>query len=209
MQGLIQQISAVRKTEIRKLVGERLRQFSELHKQGNAEWFSELCFCILTANSTAKKGIQIQNALGTKGFLQLPERQLAKKLKLLGHRFYNKRAEFIAKARAYKNIKDKILSFKSEFEARDWLAQTVLGIGYKEASHFLRNVGFRNLAILDRHILSLMHEHRMLAEKPKSLNRQRYLDAEQKLSRLAIAARLSQAELDLFLWFLKTGKVLK
>jgi N-glycosylase/DNA lyase len=49
----------------------------------------------------------------------------------------------------------------------------------------------------------------MIEEKPKTLNRKKYLHAEEKLSVLAKKVCLSQSELDLFLWFLKTGKVLK
>ncbi len=209
MRELAKKIASAKRLPETKLVRQRLCEFKELGKKNNKHWFSELCFCILTANSTAEKGIQIQRALGANGFLAIPEKQLAKKLKALGHRFYNKRAEFIVKARQHKNLKDKVLSFNLECEAREWLAQNVLGIGYKEASHFLRNVGFENLAILDRHVLSLMHEHAMLREKPISLNKKNYLEAEKELGALAKKTGLSHAELDLYLWFLKTGKVLK
>lgn len=209
MQQLLKQINEAKKTQISELISLRERQFLTRKQQGNAEWFSELCFCILTANSTAEKGLQIQNALGYNGFAKLPEKQLVKKLKSLGYRFYNRRAAFIVEARAHKKIKDKIVSIENEFAARDWLAENIKGIGYKEASHFLRNVGYQNLAILDRHILSLMQEHGMIAVKPNSLNRARYLEAEKKLLPLANSAKLSQSKLDLFLWFFKTGKVLK
>ena len=40
------------------------------------------------------------------------------------------------------------------YQAREWLVHNVKGIGYKEAGHFSRNIGFtQDLAILDRHIL--------------------------------------------------------
>lgn len=209
MQELAQKINSLKNSPVSGLVQERLRQFKALHSKGNDEWFSELCFCILTANSTAEKGIQIQNALGAKGFLSLPQKQLTKKLKTIGHRFYNKRAEFIVEARKNRNIKDKVLSFESEAVAREWLVENIKGIGCKEASHFLRNVGFENSAILDRHVFALMHEHSMIQEKPKTVSKRCYFESEKKLAVLAEQTGLSQAALDLYLWFMKTGKVLK
>jgi len=48
-------------------IEQRLKEFAILHQQGNDEWFSELCFCILTANSQAKRAIAIQQELGAEG----------------------------------------------------------------------------------------------------------------------------------------------
>jgi len=84
-----------------------------------------------------------------------------------------------------------------------------VGLGYKEASHFLRNTGSKNVAILDRHILALMHSHKLIAEIPKPLNKNKYLEIEQKFNQLASKLNMTPARLDLAMWYLKTGKVLK
>ena len=107
------------------------------------------------------------------------------------------------------NIKDIIQKIKDERTAREWLVNNVKGLGYKEASHFLRNVGYNNVAILDRHILNLMVENKLLKEKPKTLNKKLYLDIENKLELLAKKLGLNLAELDFYMWYLKTGEVLK
>jgi N-glycosylase/DNA lyase len=91
---------------------------------------------------------------------------------------------------------------------RDWLVENVKGIGFKEASHFLRNTGSKDVAILDRHILSLMIEHKII-EKPKTLTPKSYLLIEKKFIKLANRLEITPAKLDLLMWYLKTGEVLK
>jgi N-glycosylase/DNA lyase len=193
------------------MVKERLEEFKLLHSLGEDLWFSELCFCLLTANSSAKKCMEIQEKMGS-GFATLPLNKLSAKLKKLGYRFYNKRAEYIIAARKHTpGLKKKIipLAKKDTRNARQWLVENVLGMGYKEASHFLRNVGYTDVAILDRHILRTMAENNMIPAMPKSLNRVQYLTHENLLRLIAFRFKMSLAALDLYLWYLKTGKVLK
>ena len=87
--------------------------------------------------------------------------------------------------------------------------ENVKGLGYKEASHFLRNVGYKDIAILDRHILRVLHENEIIQETPKQLTRRRYFMIENLMQNIAEDLDISLAELDLFLWHTKTGKVLK
>ena len=102
----------------------------------------------------------------------------------------------------------RLLQDGSEETAREWLVENVKGIGYKEASHFLRNTGSLNLAILDRHILSVMAEHRII-RRPKTLTKKRYLAIEKKFLKTAAARGMPPAELDLYIWQMKTGYVMK
>ncbi|MDH5686092.1 MAG: N-glycosylase/DNA lyase [Hadesarchaea archaeon] len=206
---LVGRVNELRGGKVGKLIARRMREFKELGRKGNEEWFSELCFCILTANSTARRGMKIQRELGSKGFLTLPLEELRHKLRAAGHRFSNTRAHFIFEARRFRNIKNIIERFKDARQARGWLVENVRGLGYKESSHFLRNVGFDELAILDRHVLSVLHEYGLIDEVPRSLTRGRYMDIEEKLVGLAEKLGLTLGELDLYLWYLKTGKVLK
>lgn len=208
MQALIKNIELLKKSSVGNLVKQRVKDFEQVFNSNNERWFSELCFCLLTANSSAIMGIKVQDALGFDGFSNLSQNDLTKRLQELGHRFYNVRAGFITEARKNINIKEKIQSFNDERQARDWLVEDIKGLGMKESSHFLRNVGYKNIAILDKHIINVLSEHNII-ERPKNLNKQRYLDIEEKLEELAKATSLSLGELDLYLWYMKTGKVLK
>jgi len=208
LETVVRSVERLKSSEVSELVAEKMREFKEFGRKGNEVWFSELCFCILTANSTAKLGLKIQGELGD-GFLTLPKKELTRRLKELGHRFYNKRADFIVSARKFERMKDIITKFSDVQRAREWLTENVDGIGWKEASHFLRNVGFEDVAILDRHILALMREQGLIGQVPRTLTRRRYLEIEEKLKELAEKIGLSLAELDLYMWYLKTGQVLK
>ncbi len=206
-------ISSVRKLEreIGHLVSKRVSEFQKVNRMGNEEWFSELCFCILTANSTAELGMKIQREVGS-GFLHMEKEELEEVLKSLGHRFWRKRAEFIVNARRFSNIKDivePIVKARGQRAAREWIAVNIKGLGYKEASHFLRNVGYFDLAILDRHILAVMKDYGLIDSIPSSLSRKKYLEIEKKFFELSELTSIKPGILDFYLWYMRTGKVLK
>jgi len=209
MKELIAQIEKLKLSMIKSLVDKRILEFKRLGKKPNKEIFKELCFCLLTANFNAERAIVIQTRIDNE-FLRLSEKKLAKRLKELGYRFPNTRARYIVAAREYmRNIKQKLDVFDDEeCKAREWLVREVLGLGYKEASHFQRNIGYRNLAIIDFHIVDLLVKSKLL-KKPKVLNKKTYLHVEKLLKKLGKELNLNLAELDLYLWYLETGKVLK
>ncbi len=179
------------------------RRVSELKKNKNP--FSELCFCILTANYTAEGGMRIQKECD---FSKMGKEEIRNALKKLGHRFPNMRAEFINEAKGKKNMLYELEKMESSQERREWLAKNVKGIGYKEASHFLRNIGYMDVAIVDRHIVNLLAERGMV-KKPKSITKKHYLEIEKELEKICGLAKMPQGELDFYLWYMKTGKILK
>ncbi|MEM0372823.1 MAG: N-glycosylase/DNA lyase [archaeon] len=206
MERLLEQINLLKNSPVKKTIEARMKEFRK--KKTNAEIFSELCFCIMTANFSAERAIAIQNKM-KEGFLSLNEKQLARKLREHGHRFPNARAKHIASCQKHAtDIKRILLSFNSEKEAREWLVRNVRGFGMKEASHFLRNIGYDNVAIIDFHIVDLL-ERNGIIKRPKTLTKKKYLEIEEKLEKLAAKAKLTLGELDLYLWFLETGKVFK
>ena len=207
MKELLEKVRSLEQSSINDLVNQRLMEFSSFKTKSEDEWFSELCFCILTANAKQKTGATIQNQLSAQGFKTLSQESLAELIKVNKHRFHNTKAKYIVKAREFANIKSIILD-KTEQQARDWLVESINGIGMKEASHFLRNTGGQNLAILDRHILSLLAEHNIIT-KPRKLSVQNYLEIEHKFTEIASTLRMTPAKLDLFLWYMQTGEVLK
>ncbi len=210
METLIKIIENLKNSPIKQIIDSRMKEFSELGKKSSNEIFKELCFCLLTANFSAHGGIKIQDAVGD-GFLILPEDELAKKLSELGHRFPNTRAKYIFEARKYKeDIKEILNNLKNELEAREWIVKNIKGLGMKESSHFLRNIGYKNLAIIDFHIIDLLARNNLI-EKPKSksLQPKKYIEIENLLGEIAKKTNLSLGELDLYLWYEETGKVLK
>lgn len=193
-------------------VGDLVRgRMEEFKRVGGSEegLFEELCFCILTANFSAERGIGIQRAIGN-GFLRFGEQELFERLKELGHRYPKARAKYIVEARRfYGKLKDRLRGFPDAKAAREWLVEGIKGLGYKEASHFLRNVGFKDVAIIDRHILKFLREKGLIGEIPKSLGKGRYLELEKLLLAIASKLGISAGELDLYIWYIMTGKVLK
>lgn len=194
---------------IQSMIKQRIEEFERLRSRGtDADWFSEMCFCILTANSTARLGIELQKTLGD-GCITLSQSNVEAILRTGGHRFARPRADYICRARAHQKLKAIIESFPDDASAREWLVENISGLGYKEASHFLRNTGHFGVAILDRHILKIMKEYSLIPAIPKTLTRKRYLEIEKVLSRLAETVDMPLGVLDFYLWFMRTGEILK
>jgi len=197
---LINSILELKNGNIRNSIDQRIGEFKNLGKKSGNEIFKELCFCLLTANFNAARAIKIQSEIGD-GFLNLSEKRLAATLRALGYRYPNIRAKYIVEARKYARGRTPRID-------RDWLVKNIKGLGYKEASHFLRNIGHENFAIIDFHIIDLLVRHN-LAERPKTLTRSKYIEIENLLRKIAKKSGLTLAELDLYLWYMETGKVLK
>jgi N-glycosylase/DNA lyase len=207
MQQLIQKIEELKKTQIKNQIDKRIQEFKSINKKSNDEIFKELCFCILTANYNAEKTIKIQNEIGD-CFLSDNQNELQEKLKTYGHRFPNKRAEYIHKAKNCKDKLNEVISFHDKKTIREWLVNNVKGLGYKETSHLLRNLGFDDYAIIDFHIIDILVENNVI-QRPKTLTKNKYLEIEDILRILAQKTNLTLAELDLYLWYMETGKILK
>ncbi|MEM2099751.1 MAG: N-glycosylase/DNA lyase [Thermoproteota archaeon] len=194
--------------KVRGTVLKRLRQFEEA-EASRERIFSELCFCILTANCSAEGGLRVQEEIG-EGFLKLSRSQLSRRLRSLGYRYPNTRAKYIVEAR--KRCEDVLRIINEDGDptrVRRWLADNVPGIGFKEASHFLRNIGFKNLAIIDKHVLRVLHRYGYIVSIPQNLSRAKYLEIEKILSKIAGELNMTLAELDLYLWYMDTGRILK
>jgi len=93
---------------------------------------------------------------------------------------------------------------------RDWLVKHVKGLGLKEASHFLRNIGMgEELAILDRHILKNLVCLGVIAGVPASLTPSRYKEIESRMKTFSSSIGIPMGELDLILWYRETGSIFK
>jgi N-glycosylase/DNA lyase len=92
-------------------------------------------------------------------------------------------------------------------ELRDYLINRVNGMGYKAASHFLRDIGALDLAIVDTHVLKykpyFMPKDKQHYEpgSPKQ-----YLEIEKYFSEWAYKEfDMAPAYLDWFIWTLESG----
>ncbi len=201
-----------RKTDIRK----RLKEFGAVHKGCDADIFAELCFCITTANANALMCDKAISELKASGLILGGTcGQIRPKLK--GRvRFHNKKAEYIVGARRlFKRGKcidmKTLLGMNDVFAMREWLVENVLGLGYKEASHFLRNIGLgRDIAILDRHILKNLYKYGAISKVPDSVgSRKIYMAIEENMRSFSRRAGIPMDELDLLFWSMQTGFIFK
>jgi len=207
MNGLIKEIEDLKQSKTKEIIDNRIREFKKINKNSNEELFSEMCFCILTANYNAEKTIKIQNEIGN-SFCEDSKDALCEKLKEYGHRFPNARADYIMCSRIYKNNLSNLVNNNNYKIIREWIVKNIKGLGLKEASHFLRNIGFDDYAIIDFHIIDLLVKYGII-KRPKSLTKNKYLEIEETLREIGKKTNLTLAELDLYLWYMETGKILK
>ncbi len=213
VESLAATVGELRKNlDVKSIVDERIAEFLEVNEMDSYAWFEELTYCLLTAYSSAVRGQLCVDALCDCGaLLEGSLEEVAETLRCQGHRFAERRAEYIVGARSLApGLKGIIQKFDTTGEARRWLVENVRGLGWKEASHFLRNVGYLDVAIIDRHILSNMREHGLVtADGKKGLTKRRYLEYEGMLKKVAEKLGMTLGEMDLYLWYRKTGQVLK
>jgi N-glycosylase/DNA lyase len=167
--------------------------------------FAELCFCFLTANSSAELGIKIQAKVGDEGFRNLKEEELARIFREMGHRYPEIRAHYITLARNFQI--SQVLNQKDGKKAREILIN-LKGIGWKESSHFLRNVGFDDVAIVDRHIYRFLVRHKLVPFQ-KTITPRLYLMCEKVLEDISKKLDIPLSALDLFIFYKQAGVVLK
>lgn len=157
--------------------------------------FYHACFCILAPQAKFNNNLFIVD-------------------KLKEFDFYNKfidlntLSNLCKKSRFYNMKAKRLLSLKDNFklilsivhsdnltveEKRSWLAKNVNGFGLKASSHFLRNLGYSSIAILDTHIFKFIE-----CKPPKSSKE--YYNIEKIFISIANKLHLSAAELDLIVW---------
>ncbi len=217
---MIEQEKAVK--ELQTLYGEkrdaiqnRLQEFKQVLNHSDDDVFAELCFCLLTPQSSAKTCWAAVTRLKERSLLLKGE---ANEIQphLNDVRFGDSKAKYIVEARGLftkdgsLHLKSHLSGFANRFELREWMVENVKGLGYKEASHFLRNVGLGGeFAILDRHILRNLKRLKVIPEVPVTITKKRYLEIEEKLRRFSREIGIPLANLDLLFWSRETGWIFK
>jgi len=202
--------------ERRHQIRERIEEFAEIGRSGTDEdLFAEMVFCFFTGGCSARMGINslaaVRPMLMTADVEQLTNA-------LLGvHRYPNARSKYIVHSRDSlqeqlgMRLRERLDSFANADERRDWLVRdrAIKGLGYKEASHYLRNIGYRGYAILDKHVLNCLAELKIIGEPKPPNTRSMYLSVEDKLRQFSNDIEIDFDEIDLVLWSMKTGQILK
>jgi N-glycosylase/DNA lyase len=194
----------------------RLAQFRDIWKTGsNERLWEELVYCIFTAGASARMGLKSIEAVGA--LLCDGTREEMTRALVSVHRYPRARPGYIVTTRDYlrkdcgMRLRDRLEGFADPLERRDWLAREpgIKGLRYKESSHFLRNIGFSGYAILDKHVLRSLAELGIIETPNPPTTRTRYLETEQLMKKFARAVRINFDELDLVLWSMRTGEILK
>lgn len=194
--------------DVQPAIQQRLAEFAAVP---TSEYFYELCFCVCTPQSKARHAHAVVEQLrmrefATKPFnptdiLRQPECYV---------RFHNTKARrLLAVQQQFPTIAEVLHSAQTPQHKRLWLAANIQGIGMKEAAHFLRNIGYRNLGILDRHILRHLVQYKVFPALPSIGTVRSYSAAEQAFAAFADAIGIPMDELDLFFWYLEAGEIFK
>lgn len=190
--------------------------------------WSELCVCILSSNvpfesatsafeHLRRKGLlEKEYLLGNEGATSILSKELSKPLYLPHRRDGNlrkyrfpriKASHIVGAAQAIyiegDSIKSLLSKSGSAYEARDFLTRRVPGIGLKQSSLFLRNIGYtRSLAIIDTHILNFLRtlELSQKMKTTRSLSKERYKKLEKMLQALAGQLDAELSILDFAIW---------
>ncbi len=192
----------------------RLRELALNWEKPDRHVFAELAFCICTPLSRAVHCNEAIDELERTGALFTGNAEDIRAY--MGRvRFNRNKSRYIVNARDFLTEKGRIrikkkLNVDDVQEARRWLDKNIMGIGYKEASHFLRNLGFgRDLAILDVHVLKLLKEFKVIGSIPDPVSKKRYISIENRMKGFAEKINVPLIELDLLLWYNETGMIVK
>ncbi|WP_294065348.1 N-glycosylase/DNA lyase [uncultured Fusobacterium sp.] len=203
--------------EKQKDIEKRLREFKEIWEKGsNEDIHAELSFCILTPQSKAVNAWKAITTLRENGLLfNGSAEDIVEYLNIV--RFKNNKAKYLVALREQmQNEKGEIItkdffnSITDVKEKREWIVKNIKGMAYKEAGHFLRNVGFgKEIAILDRHILKNLVKLEVIEDVPKSLTPKLYLEIEEKMKAYCKFISIPMDSLDLLLWYKEAGEIFK
>lgn len=187
------------------------RRLEDFSKVSSSEFFYELVYCLLTPQSSAGNASKAVELLKLHDFFSrsIDPTPLLRRRESYIRFHHTKGNNLVSIKHQFPLIAQHLLNGSPGRELRDWLVKNVRGMGYKEASHFLRNIGHRGLAILDRHILKNLVRYGVLRSLPKSLTRKRYFTIEEKLARFSERLGIPMDELDLLFWSMETGVILK
>lgn len=202
------------------LIESRLEEFEQLKDGDDYRLFMELAFVILTSQSSARNSWGAVEELDDDDLLMNGEEEAISAV-LASHdiQYENRKAEYIVKNREFLSqptlmtptnelrIKEKLDDDPEK--ARKWMVENLAGVSWKGASHFLRNTGRENLAIISGHILKKLKMLGVIESVERPGNYSEYREIEDKMKKFAGELGIPLAALDLTLWSMETGEVFK
>ena len=207
---MLEEIYEIHKDEIEK----RLLDFKKVWLSTDEDIFTEMAFCMFTPQTKAHAGWRAATALRKGSLLFKGEAgEIGQILSSSGVRFHKNKTRYLLENRDkfYPKTKIKIEEYLSEdiLTAREGLKKDVKGWGWKEASHFLRNIGFgQDIAILDRHILRTLLSLGVIEDISHNLNKE-YLAIEEKMIDYCNKVGISAAAMDMVMWYNVNGEFFK
>lgn len=215
-----------RHERIKDILDKKIALFkANFEKNGEIDLFLELVYCLLTAQTKFVSAALVVDTLKYDEKFDIRlfkssdaefENYLALILRQHIIRFHNNKARNIVYSRNLfvKGdriiLREKLSGFKDLFEMRKWLIDNVMGLSYKEASHFLRNIGFgKEFAILDRHVLRTLNWLGIIEEIPDTLSPSVYLDFEKRLKNFSDFSGISMEKMDFLLFILSKKHIEK
>jgi len=173
-----------------------LKKFSE--PKSKEDIFYDLCFAICAPQTTFKSNRKVIDKLIEKDFYNSDIELEELKTIIRPVRFLRK-AQYLLEAKIkflfiYTLVSD---NYFSEHHKRAWLVKNIKGLGYKASSHFLRNLGAQDLAIIDTHIIKFMNIEKFLSKD--------YINIESDFREIATENNLSIAGLDAYVWKIRSN----
>ncbi|MEA5099184.1 MAG: hypothetical protein VB011_01535 [Bacteroidales bacterium] len=181
---------------------------------------SELVLCILSSNIKYEVALLYTIKLKDEEYIkkainnELEVKQLYKCLlepisineNLIRYRFPKSKSEQLFKTikNIYGNkrtIKEILINAETSSEARNSLISICVGMGYKQSSMFLRNIGFCfDLAIIDTHIIDYLKLVDVLPSEIGDISKSTYLKIESLYSKYAKSKQFDINKLDVAIW---------
>lgn len=203
-------------TKLKPAIEKRLAEFSRVKNSSDEKLYAELTFCMLTPQSKARSCWQAVEEIRKRGLLLSDDVDAVKGILRKKVRFHNTKAKYVvSNKKVFMNngmldIRGKFSQFDSTKDLREWLIENIRGFGWKEASHFLRNIGYYDdIAILDRHILWNLRRYGVVDNLSKSVTPKRYLEIEEKMRKFCAEHGIPMSHLDLLFWAEETGEIFK
>lgn len=194
----------------RDAIRQRLADFAAVPQ---SEWFYETAYCLLTPQSKAVHADQVIHLLKDRDFLHLPFDPVQILREPVHYiRFHRVKSDRLLRLQEQWPMIETIISAakaRNSREGRDELSALVNGMGLKEASHVLRNIGCRGLAIIDRHLLRCLVACSVIPEQVHIGSPRQYHAVENLFDHFSQKVGIDMDELDLLFWSDITGLILK
>lgn len=208
--------------ENREEIQDRLEDFGEIGDSNDYRLFMELCFVILTSQSSAKNAWEAVEQLDDQNLLLEGDKsEIANVLRQNEIQYEENKASYLVDNRkllsqpTLKNptnelkIKEK-LNLNNLEKTREWVVDNIKGLSWKGASHFLRNIGYGdNFAIVSSYISKTLFKLELIEEAELPKDKEKYLEQEKKVKELAEQVGINMQALDLVLWSMETGEIFK